>query len=885
MSQTSRSLPTHLLDQHAYGDARVSFAVDVSGSTAGSILRAERSFVERCASLLSEDAREKALILPWNHGAQTPKSIHRLGTLTSGGYTIPGAIIDDSVCRAALKASSLWFLLTDGLIDEEHRLRFAELVSQQGLHGTSCITAIFGSAGQGGPSSCNISVGISVFAVVPNCVFLFNDTSSGEIYILQCKGIFNSLLMGHQNPTIDDDTLWSDLPRLSLTQLGRLIVPPPKQLSSDEVALQDDLVINFEALWADKLSKDQVSSILDNDDSLKTVMHTAQTRGQSQMFQTWVQKQEIKVEDPLYQARTDMRGSAAAVFKRVISLLQKGESSANPQLKQLQASLRMAYSSNMSALLGTARKSQQDSALRTSRITSSSSRASSDIHSAQSLSPVPVYPSAPETKSPTHSLAPSARMASQPPSYTLQRYLTSYVPPESGKWESSGLLYTPGFRRTLSNTSFSGSCSICGSDSSVLAWLFHSPPANLSTQGFPAPNSASMLAFPLAMGNFPEMDVLSSTICCEACSTFCAMYRTSPKSECITAALPMVSYQANSAAWQNVVFRCFDSRFAKEHLAQLFLAVILTAPEMMTSDPIPRDNATQLFQNAAAWATTNILTESTAVMDFSASFSQPAPGLTISRELSAVLAENFKRVNEPRAPLLLYPLEGFKIIFRAIEVGDPTGAIIALKTRQLVMYRRLLLLLVEQYAQGRGVSSMSVDDPQDPSQFLSTLLWTHERPSRDKMGRLSGDSSPEMDEDEDFVLAEAPPVQPQQQQHQEPEWAISSGCASSIPSPRCSIFISQLRNSPLLPDSLYTILSQIKEFCQLEETHFSSPYGPSTALFLHAIDRVAGGHPGNAVDANDLFEKVINLPALAVLSFDPTKVTEQMVMQQFDGKK
>ena len=179
---------------------------------------------------------------------------------------------------------------------------------------------------------------------------------------------------------------------------------------------------------------------------------------------------------------------------------------------------------------------------------------------------------------------------------------------------------------------------------------------------------------------------------------------------------------------------------------------------------------------------------------------------------------------------------------------------------------------------------MPVDYPQDSSQFLSALLWTHETPSRDKMGRSPGDSSPEMDEDEDFVLAEAPPTQ-MQQHHQEPKWAISSGRAGSIPPPRCSIFISQLRNSPLLPDSLYTILSQIKEFCQLEETHPSSSYGPSTALFLHAIDRVAVGHSGNAVDANDLFEKVINLPALAVLSFDPTKVTEQMVMQQFGGKK
>jgi hypothetical protein len=884
MSRASGSRPTHLLDQHAYGDARVSFAVDVSGSTAGSTLRAERSFVERCAALLSEDAREQALILPWNHGAQVPKPIRGLGTLTSSGYTIPGAIIEDSTCRAALKASSLWFLLTDGLIDEEHRLRFAELISKQGLHGTSCITAIFGTAGNRGPSSCNISVGISVFAVVPNCVFLFNDTSSGEIYVLQCKGIFNSLLMGHPNPTIDNDTLWGDLPRLSLAQLGRLIVPPPIKLSSDEVALQDDLVVNFEALWADRLSKDQVASILDNDDRLKAVMQTAQTRGQSRMFQTWVQKQEIKVEDPLYQARTDMRGSAGAAFKNVISLLQKGESSANPQVKQLQASLRMAYSSNMSALLGTARKSQRDSVLRMSRITSSSSRASSDIHSAQSLSPFLVHPSTPETKSPTHSLAPLAGMASQPPPYAPLGYSAPYVPPESEKWESSGLLYTQGFRRTLPNTSFSGSCSICGSDSSVLAWLFHSPPANLSTQGFPALNSASMLAFPLAMGKFPETDVLSSTICCEACSTFCAMYHTSPTSECITAALPMVSYQANSEAWQNVLFQCFDSRFAKEHLAQLFLAVILTAPEMMTSSPVSYDNATQLFRNAAAWATANILAESTAVMELSTAFSQPGSGSAISRELSAVLTENFKRVNEPRAPLLLYPLEGLKVIFKAVEVMDPTGAIIALEARQLAIYRRLLHLLVEQYAQGRGVSSMPADDPQEPSQFLSALLWTHERLSRNRMGRLQGDSSPEMDEDEDFVLAEAPRTR-QQQQQQEPKWAISSGLASSISTPRCSISISQLRNSPLLPNSLYTILSQIKEFCQLEEAHLVSSYGPSTALFLHAVDSVASGHPGNAIDPNDLFERVINLPALAVLSFDPTKVTERMVMQQFGGKE
>jgi hypothetical protein len=157
----------------------------------------------------------------------------------------------------------------------------------------------------------------------------------------------------------------------------------------------------------------------------------------------------------------------------------------------------------------------------------------------------------------------------------------------------------------------------------------------------------------------------------------------------------------------------------------------------------------------------------------------------------------------------------------------------------------------------------------------------HEKPAWERMERPQRASSPQMEEDGDFVLAEASLAQTQQQQH-------FSRPASSIPTPRCSISISQFRNSPLLPESLYRTLSQIMEFRQLEETpSVASVFGPPTALFLHAVDRVTrGGSPENAaVDPHDHFEKLMNLPELAVLSIDPTKVTEQMVMQEFGEKK
>ena len=259
--------PTLPLSDHVpFDNATVAFAVDVSGSTAGLTLSAEQHFVRSVASLLSPKSQLMAKILPWNNIAQSVRGLSQLDTLYSGGYTIPGAIIVDTACRTALEQTSLWFLLTDGMVDEQHRKRFAELTAESGLHGTACVTVIFGNPRRGQPGSCNISVGVSVYAVVPNCLFLFYDIVTHKIMVMQSKGIFKSLLDNAENPVIDDNTTWESFPRISIEEFKTLVIPPPRKLCADEIALQDDLIVKFDELWSNRLSQEQVSKILSNDE-------------------------------------------------------------------------------------------------------------------------------------------------------------------------------------------------------------------------------------------------------------------------------------------------------------------------------------------------------------------------------------------------------------------------------------------------------------------------------------------------------------------------------------------------------------------------------------------------------------------------------------------
>ncbi|KAF2175796.1 hypothetical protein K469DRAFT_763502 [Zopfia rhizophila CBS 207.26] len=111
----------HLDGYHPLRNAVVAFAVDVSGSTHNDVLTAEKAFVKKVASLLSPRSQVMATDIPWDDKAKAVRGLSRLESLRSEGYTTPGAIIDDITSRLKLKESSLWFLLTDGIIDDLHR--------------------------------------------------------------------------------------------------------------------------------------------------------------------------------------------------------------------------------------------------------------------------------------------------------------------------------------------------------------------------------------------------------------------------------------------------------------------------------------------------------------------------------------------------------------------------------------------------------------------------------------------------------------------------------------------------------------------------------------------------------------------------------------------
>jgi hypothetical protein len=139
--------------------------------------------------------------------------------------------------------------MTDGIIDESLVRSFAQSLTGYGMHGKACIISVFGERVLK-PSDCNISVGLSVFAVSPHVAFLYTDVEFNKTYVLSTKGCFSALLPpGKRNPKLDYNTKWDDLLQVSYENLTRISVPPPTQgLGKDEIALQDNSRISLAAL-------------------------------------------------------------------------------------------------------------------------------------------------------------------------------------------------------------------------------------------------------------------------------------------------------------------------------------------------------------------------------------------------------------------------------------------------------------------------------------------------------------------------------------------------------------------------------------------------------------------------------------------------------------
>ncbi|KAJ8111685.1 hypothetical protein ONZ43_g5561 [Nemania bipapillata] len=232
--------------------------------------------------------------------------------------------------------------MTDGLIPSETRVKFAHDIANHGIHSISCVVVVFGNPSIG-PSGCDISVGVSLFAAVPNCAFLFCNETNGDLRAMQTKGAFNVLLHGQPHPTFDSSSRWDSLPQVCAADFAAVCIPPPKNLDANEVALQDSLVINMDDLFANRLSVDQIANIFGNVDNLSSVRMTMQARGQQDDFRHWLRQQTINPDDPLLKPRQDLQGNAGLLFIELIDLVNRGQSPPS----SLQSRLRFAYRKNM----------------------------------------------------------------------------------------------------------------------------------------------------------------------------------------------------------------------------------------------------------------------------------------------------------------------------------------------------------------------------------------------------------------------------------------------------------------------------------------------------------------------------------------------------------
>lgn len=676
----------------------ISVAVDVSTSTRGLILSQEALAISTICHQLSKEAGANGRLLPWSKAAHPILRLTDSAQLRTNFGTDPSVLCSNNAHTTALKESELWFLMTDGMIEEDDINKFAEDIARNGLHGTTCVIILFGYL-PAMPYQLNTSVGVSLFAVTPNCLFLFHDVESGTIYVLQHKGCFTTTFKGvwSDNPSLGHTATWESLSQTTYEQIATLHIPKPAKLDKDDVALMGGEVINIQDLYQGRLSPQTVSQIFNNDDNMKTVLLTAATRGKSPAVEAWLAKQRITGPDCFTAPRSDIHGGALFYSKVLISLMKSKAVQLDKDVQlhkdELQDGLRNAHATNWSNLQASIENRVEETKTHNSLVEDSIERSSSarilSLASPAILSPV-------SSARVSSAQASSARVSSARSRIDQPQ---QYFPPQQPVW-ALPYLYTPNYRRNngyLPAADLYGDCCLCGVSMSSLALLLKKPDANLRTDGLPPPGSQARLAFPLAMGNFPETDIISPFVCCDPCSYVITQIGEAPPDEKIVSVVILHNIDENQHLWISALDTALEWRFAKEDLGLLFLAILYTTLQDVDSE-IEQSNPT--FRKALYWAISQLQRTVQAPMSLSQSLAAPGENVTYS-QFFTVLENSFLGVSMPQPPILRYPLEGFAILVRVVQNMKNLEQ----RTICSVVFERFLFHLTEQFIALRTAGS------------------------------------------------------------------------------------------------------------------------------------------------------------------------------------
>ena len=534
-----------------FRDCDIAFAIDISQSTRGAILAEECALIENFADRLNPKARDWLRILPWDEIPHPVIQLQELPSISPAGRTDPTVLLRNRDQIDVLQNCHLWFLLTDGEIVPQIVRKFAFGIASRGLHGTACIVVIFGSR-PAKPILCNISVGISVFAVSPSCMFVFHDADTHTAYVLQSKGCFNALLPGDRREVnLDNDTEWSGLPQLHYTDLLVVKIPAPTKLAATDFQLQSGHRFDFEDLYKGKLGKELENELLSSQDDLKSAVLTATSRGQSEDMHRWLAGQRDNTAGSVSAPRPDVDGNGAWFVREAIRIIKEipEEFKPNPALLQ-------AHEANWSAFAA----SIEPRAPEKTEVFEQALDRLAFIDEEGPASPGGLSPRIPGGMKRRH----------------------DHFRPHRRK--GPRVLYTRGYRLDEDSMYATGGfdCPLCGAVVTHMALLFKLPIPGPETPGLPKASSFSTIMYPLAIGNFRETDIISDFICCDACSSFAVDYGKSPYNESLIGALilgPDISFNddINKRTFVTTVQRAFDGRFSRESALLGFLAVVYYA--------------------------------------------------------------------------------------------------------------------------------------------------------------------------------------------------------------------------------------------------------------------------------------------------------------------
>jgi uncharacterized protein (DUF2267 family) len=327
-------------------------AMDISSSTVGEPLEAEIAVIKGLLTLRDKASEIQINVLPWtvtpHEPIQLPNAITTLSSLNPDSGTTPSCLYQREKYVEALKRCGIWFLLTDGGIDEKELKAFTMATMEHSIHDKAVVVVFFGSKDNVPiPGDLDVSSGISIFALAYQSLFLFTDVSSRETYIIQAKGCFKALLGHYPQPIFTDSTLWGHLPRMDYATLANIQLPAPKSrslLSKNKIALEHNFILDPRDVYTNTLAPVLVTRVT-TPTHLRTLSIIEVSLGTSDGLSDWLAAQLEDIPDKMDSAlRLDVSCDAKRTLTAVLELIRDGI--AGEIFEDAQANLRNAHEVN-----------------------------------------------------------------------------------------------------------------------------------------------------------------------------------------------------------------------------------------------------------------------------------------------------------------------------------------------------------------------------------------------------------------------------------------------------------------------------------------------------------------------------------------------------------